>query len=776
MKLPTNISLKEISDFYDSDYFCWRGEGEPKGYSGVYSFFLEHRIFADKILELKPQSFIEFGCAYGHIVKLVENEGIFSVGVDVSKFAMGMRVTNSLVRASVTHLPFKDGAFDLGFASELMEHIPEKYVDQALDEIARVCRRCWFGIAYKEIDEAIWGIYGKTDPSHVTIKPFDWWEEKFRKYNGRLWQFRKNEVKRSGLPEDVAGYNVPEGKERTALNIGCFVNMLLNTEKTKWINIDVLNLQKYAGQYGFNFLQHDATKPMPFPDNSVEWIIAYHFLEHLTREEAQKFLAECKRVLKPNGIIRISVPDADKLVRKYGEGSLGDYDFLNVGCRQAETQAQKLWALLLENHKAIYDEHSLRTLLEKAGFVNISRQSFNQSSNSELQKEVFDTHANLSLFMEAQKPILHVVSARKDKLRIAVISTPYMRTPPEFYGGLEMVVADLCAALGELGHEVTLFATKGSKPIGNYEVFETLEPLSDFGTEWSKVNWFEMERKMYMAYKDHLEGFDIIHGNNWFGFEYIAKMNNPKLKVCHTHHGGWLAKTKPPRIDKMNLIGISEFMAKTYTAQGFPAKHVYNGINLEAYPFSANHGDRLVYVGRFVSFKQPDVAVKVAQKLGLGLDLVGGAVEQPYFDEKIKPFIDGENIKLYWKATHEEKVKILQNAKALLFPSKMGEPYGLVAVEAMSCGCPVLTLNDGAIPEVVKEGGVVCDVYDVGFTEKGPVVNVKRDAVEAMVEAFPKLDSIKSEDCRRNAERFSREAMGSAYEKLYRQILDGAEW
>jgi glycosyltransferase involved in cell wall biosynthesis len=226
----------------------------------------------------------------------------------------------------------------------------------------------------------------------------------------------------------------------------------------------------------------------------------------------------------------------------------------------------------------------------------------------------------------------------------------------------------------------------------------------------------------------------------------------------------------------MNLIAISEFMAKTYTVQGFPAKHVYNGINLEAYPFSANHGDRLVYVGRFVSFKQADVAVKVAQKLGLGLDLVGGAVEQPYFDEKIKPYVDGENIKLHWKAPHQEKVKILQNAKALLFPSRMGEPYGLVAVEAMACGCPVLTLNDGAIPEVVKEGGVVCDVYDVGFTEKGPVINIKRDSVEAMVDAVARLDSVKSEHCRSNAERFSRRKMAENYLTLYRQILEGKEW
>lgn len=771
--LPSDVSLKEISEFYDSDYFCWSGEGEPKGYHGIYSFSLEHRIFADKILELKPESFIEFGCAYGHIVKLVENEGVFSVGVDVSKFAVGMRVTNSLVRASVTHLPFKDGSFDLGFASELMEHIPEEYVDQALDEIARVCRRCWFGIAYKEIDEIIWGTYGKTDPSHVTVKPFNWWEQKFKKYNGRLWQFRKN---KAGLPEDVVSYKVPEGKERTALNIGCFVNMLLNTEKTKWINIDVLNLQKYAEQYGFNFLQHDATKPLPFQDNSIEWIVTHHFLEHLTCEEAEKFLAECRRVLKPNGIIRISVPDADKLVRKYIEGSLGDYDYLNVGCRKAETQTGKLWALLLENHKAVYDEQSLRNLLEKSGFVNVARQHFNQSLNPELQKEVFDTHANLSLFMEARKPSLHVATTRRDKLRIAVISTPYMTTPPESYGGLERVVADLCAALSMLGHEVTLFAAKGSKPIGNYEVFETVEPLSDFGTEWSKVNWFELEKRMFELYKDHLDDFDIIHGHNWWGFEYIAKMKNPKLKVCHTHHGGWLAKTKPPGIDKMNLIAISKFMADVYAAQGFPAKHVYNGINLEAYPFNANHGDRLVYVGRFVSFKQPHVAIKVAQKLGLGLDLVGGAVEQPYFDEEIKPHIDGEKIKLYWKATHEEKVKILQNAKALLFVSQMAEPFGLVAVESMACGNPVVCLNDGAIPEVVKEGGIVCDVFDKKITPKGPVYSLKRDPVEALIEAVKKVDSIKPEDCLANARRFSREAMASSYEKLYCEILEGVEW
>jgi glycosyltransferase involved in cell wall biosynthesis len=106
----------------------------------------------------------------------------------------------------------------------------------------------------------------------------------------------------------------------------------------------------------------------------------------------------------------------------------------------------------------------------------------------------------------------------------------------------------------------------------------------------------------------------------------------------------------------------------------------------------------------------------------------------------------------------------------------MGEPFGLVACESMAAGTPVVALNDGAIEEVVREGGIICDVFDKQITSKGAVYNIKGNPLEALVEAVGKADSIKPEGCRRNAERFSREAMGSAYEKLYRQILDGAEW
>jgi glycosyltransferase involved in cell wall biosynthesis len=161
----------------------------------------------------------------------------------------------------------------------------------------------------------------------------------------------------------------------------------------------------------------------------------------------------------------------------------------------------------------------------------------------------------------------------------------------------------------------------------------------------------------------------------------------------------------------------------------------------------------------------------------LGLDIVGGTfVQDPAYLEQIRSMCDGEQIKFYPDAPHEVKVKLMQSAKCLLFPSFMSEPFGLIAVESMSCGCPVVSTNDGAIPEVVQEGGIVCDVFEKNITSKGPVYSLKRNPVEALAEAVKKVNSIKSADCGRNAERFSREVMASSYEKLYRQILDGAEW
>jgi len=745
-------SAEELDAEYDIDYFCWDGKGEPKGYKGFYADFPTRLKFLDYIKALKPKSVLDVGCAYGFLVKSLNDAGIPSKGVDVSTFAYKMRATDDMQAASILDLPFEDGAFDLVVTLEMLEHIREEDTPQALSELARVSRRGAHWIGYKEVDD----LFKTPDKTHINIKPYVWWQEKFMENCGSTHEVIYKET--DWYPKPTL---LPAGGLKRGLNVGSFINMLSNTAEATWLNVDILDLHAYAQSYTYNFQKLDARK-LPFPDNSYDYIVASHFLEHLTADEGLVFLQECQRVLKRNGIIRLAVPDAELLTKKYIADELGYFDEINPECEKAVTPLGKLNALLWGGHNTIYDSPTLSYALQKAGFKP-SRQAFNKSSRPDLMKQIFDYHPDLSLYMEGEpmkkeKPM--TVGLRKEELKIAVLSTPFLKSPPDHYGGLEVVTANLAAGLAELGQNVTLFAAKGSKSIGDYEIFETIDPVFDFGTDWGKIDWYETEKAHYETFKDRLKEYDIVHGHGWWAFEYLAKRDGLASHVCHTHHGGLNWKSKP--LDKMNLIAISKFMAETYSRQlGTHVTWVYNGIDLDAYPYKAVKGDRLIYVGRFVSYKQPHVAIQVAKKLGMGLDLVGGAYEEPYFSEQVKPHCDGEQIVLHTEAPHELKVRLLQDAKAMIFASAMKEPFGLVLVEANSCGTTVIGSRDGAIPELLLDGvnGFVCD------------------SVDEMVEAVRKIDTIKPENCRKLVEQnFSRAIMSQRYLDLYRSILAGEEW
>ena len=758
VKVPGSVEMgkfrntEELEAEFDRDYFVWDGKGEAKGYRGSYADFPERLKFLDYIKALKPESVLDVGCAYGFLVKSLNDAGIPAKGVDVSTFAYKMRATDDMQVASVLDLPFEDGEFDLVVTIELLEHIREEDTNQALSELARVSRRGVHWIAYKEVDD----LFQTKDVTHINIKPYVWWQEKFMDICGHTHEVIYKE--KDWYPKPVV---VPSGGPKKGLNVGSFTNMLLNTAETTWLSVDTLDLAAYAKNYGYNFQMLDARK-LPFPDNNFDYIVASHFLEHLTADEGPVFLQECHRALKRDGVIRLAVPDAELLTRKYLAEELGYFDEINPECEKAVTQLGKLNALLWGGHETAYDAPTLSYALQKAGFKPIL-QSFNKSSRPDLMKQIFDYHPDLSLYMEGapikeEKPV--TVGPRKEELKIAVLSAPFLKSPPDHYGGLEVVTTNLAAGLAELGQDVTLFAARGSKPVGDYEVFETIDPVFDFGTDWGKIDWYEKEKAHYETFKDRLKEYDIVHGHGWFAFEYLAKRDGLASHVCHTHHGGLNWKSRP--CEKTNLIAISRFMAETYSRQlGTHVKWVYNGIDLDAYPYKAVKGDRLIYVGRFVSFKGVHIAIEVAKRLGMGLDLVGGAYEEPYFSEQVKPHCEGEQIVLHEKAPHELKVRLLQDAKALLFPSKMGEPFGLVAIEANSCGTPVVALRDGAIPEVVIEevNGFVCN------------------SMEEMAAMVGQVDKIKPLNCRNLVEQnFSRNIMSQRYLDLFRAILAGAEW
>ena len=346
-----------------------------------------------------------------------------------------------------------------------------------------------------------------------------------------------------------------------------------------------------------------------------------------------------------------------------------------------------------------------------------------------------------------------------NKLKIALISTPFFGVPPPKYGGLELIVWDLACGLIKLGHKVVIFAPKGSQIPPKGFVYETGEPLNTV-----QVDWLKVEEDMWKIYKDKLCEFQIVHGMNWFGFEYASKEHYKNVKFCHTHHGhispDWWCKNKPPF--KLNFITLSKFMQGAAKNVGIESQYCYNGIDLDKYPYQERKGDRLLFVGRLDSFKRPHIAIEVAKKMNLGLDIVGGSfVADVNYMNSIKQQCDGSQIKLHLDATQEEKTRLYQNAKAVIFPSKMGEPFGLVGIESLACGTPVIASNDGGIPESIIDGkvGFICQ------------------SIEEMIEAVKRIDKISHIECHEWViENFSQEVMSQNYLKLYEKILSGEEW
>lgn len=343
-------------------------------------------------------------------------------------------------------------------------------------------------------------------------------------------------------------------------------------------------------------------------------------------------------------------------------------------------------------------------------------------------------------------------------MKIALISGALIPTPPPHYGGMEQVCFDLACGLTELGHKTVVFATKGSQVPPKGFLCETIEP-----TYSVQVDWLGKEMEMYKLYRDKLCDFDAICGHNWFGCEYLYKSEHPEARVSHCHHGGLLWRSKPPNVEKLNLIAISKWMQKVYASQGFESRVCYDGIDTSRYGFSADRGSRLLYVGRFTGFKGAHIAIQVAKRLNVPIDLVGGSfTDDPNYLEQIKRMCDGDSIRMYLDAPHETKIRLMQQAKCVLVPSNFGEPCGLVPIEFMSTGGPAIVWDDGALKETVADGVT-------GF--------VVPKTVEAMVEAVKRVDEIRPEACRKRVEeKFSRQIMCANYLSVYNRILSGDEW
>jgi len=735
---------------YTRGYF----EGDGTGYLGLYRDFVTHWRMTKAIKEKKPASILDVGGARGYICKHLEAElGILAVCMDISDHCFHTRATDNFVfhDARKTPWPFKDKEFDLCVSMSFMEHLTEEEIPTVMKEMARVSNRAYLTITFEKTPQDI-------DITHRTFWSKEAWLAKFKEYAPdypvEIMSFEEAKKMEQTMIE------LPQADGLVKLNLGCFLDCF----HYGWENIDIQDLTEWARQNGYIFKQADATKGIPKPDNSVDIILASHFVEHLDRTEGTRFLRECFRVLKPNGLLRFAVPDPKVLCDSYLKHKIMDFRHVNINVEKAADEAEALFHLLLAGHKTIYDFGALKTALGEAGFVEVEQMTPFKSHSSVVEKQTVSMYPTLSCYVEGKKPeVKQEISLKAkvkltsdSKLKIALISTPYFTTPPLMYGGLEMIVADLGEALAELGHDVTVFAADGSKVEG-CKIVEFGPPLMNVNIDWVKA-----ERKTYEIYKDLLKEFDVVHGSDWFGFEYLAKTVNPQLKVVHTHHGGlnleWWKRGVPPF--KLNFVAISDWMVRVYASQGFSARSVHNGVNLEKYPLQRVKGDRLLFLGRIANIKAPHLAVEVAKKANMSLDVVGctSFIDDPAYVERVKSLCDGEKIRFVGEVSHETKLKYLQNAKALVVPSSWGEPFGLHVVEALAVGTPVVALPDGGIAETVKQGGILCS------------------DVDSMANALSDLGRITPAMCRKNAELFSREKMAENYLKLYRDIILRDEW
>lgn len=543
-----------------------------------------------------------------------------------------------------------------------------------------------------------------------------------------------------------------------------------------------------------NFYQMDAHN-LQFPDKLFDIALLAEILEHV--EDPVQVLKEAKRVAKR---ILITVPDEwnwDKSLFPFQtleEDSKRTNRTIEQMAIDGNPTAKEFYTK--DNYKHLfhnryYTEETLKQDLENAGIenYNMKRLKYGKPQWSYFTVDAnvdtkVDTNINTkqgiiiqtstsSIQIDIPKgPTIsfgsdvNINSPSKGKLRVALISTPFFGVPPQKYGGLEQVVWDLAEGLDELGHLVAIFGPEGSKTPKHGSLVVTGPAIDTVG-----VNWFEEEEKRYRKWKDIIssEMFDIIHDHTWFGFPYFHKMNNLRLRVIHTHHGGYQWNTAPP-FPKPNLVSISNWM-KLYTEQYFKQKgfsieseYIYNGINIDRYSFdpTIEKTNRLLYVGRFSVYKQPLVAMRVAMKANLHIDLIGGTfVEDPNYMQQIESMSEGKDITIHKDVSHEFKIQKMQEAKALILPSKMNEPFGLVAVEAMACGTPIICTRDGALPEIIVDGvtGFICDTD------------------EQMIEAINKVDTIKPDVCRKHVEEnFSRLRMAKEYQMLYQRMMQDKNW
>jgi glycosyltransferase involved in cell wall biosynthesis len=344
-------------------------------------------------------------------------------------------------------------------------------------------------------------------------------------------------------------------------------------------------------------------------------------------------------------------------------------------------------------------------------------------------------------------------------MKIAQVTPLYEAVPPRLYGGTERVVAHLTDALVDLGHDVTLFASADAETkarlIATRDQAIRLDPAplkSDLAAHLAQI----------AEVRALADTFDIIHFHtDMVQFPFFADQAN---RTITTLHGRLDLKDLPAvyqRWPQFPLVSISDDQRRPLPFANW-AGTVHHGMNADLYRPSEKSEGYLAFLGRISPEKRPDRAIMLAKRLGKRLKIAAkvDSADLAYFEDVIEPMIRNDPlIEFVGEIGDHEKSVFLGGAEALLFPIDWPEPFGLVMIEAMACGTPVVAYRCGSVPEVIEHGltGFIVDNDDQAAAAIIKAASLDRNRVRERFE-----------------ERFSSEAMARRYVALYQRLCDGA--
>jgi glycosyltransferase involved in cell wall biosynthesis len=344
-------------------------------------------------------------------------------------------------------------------------------------------------------------------------------------------------------------------------------------------------------------------------------------------------------------------------------------------------------------------------------------------------------------------------------MRIAIVAPPWVTVPPSGYGGIEIMLDTLARGLDAAGHDITLFTTGDSTcPVKKVWLYETARGIAAAGPS--------VELRHVMAAYEFASQFDIVHDHTLTGPVYVDRF--PWLPVVTTNHGPFLSELGPiyqAISSRVPVIAISHHQASTGRGVNL-AGVIHHGVDLADWPVGMGCGDYAVFLGRMNPDKGVHHAARAARSAGLPLKIaakMSEPAEMAYFNDTVKPLLGGQ-IEYIGEVDRAEKLRLLGEATCLLNPIDWPEPFGMVMIEALATGTPVIAARVGSAPEIVDDGVTGFLVHDQG----------------ELVQALGRVAELDRLACRKAAEdRFSAERMVAEHVAVYKQVCqerDPATW